>query len=90
MPGGDGDHAGFATGTSPAICVRLYVAMKIVIQLMDGQASLLKERAKRLGVMPEELARSVLYDALSEQNDRFAEVAESVLNDHAELYKRLA
>ena len=64
--------------------------MKIVIQLMDGQASLLKERAKRLGVMPEELARSVLYDALSEKNDRFAEVAESVLNDHAELYKRLA
>lgn len=64
--------------------------MKIAIELTPDEATLLRKRAKSLGVLPEELARSVVTDALSAKGDQFAEIAEDVLRDHAQLYERLA
>ena len=64
--------------------------MKIAIELTADEAALLRKRAKRLGVLPEELARSVVSDALSAKDDQFAKVVEGVLRDHAQLYERLA
>lgn len=64
--------------------------MKIAIDLSPLQADQLYERAKSLGVPPEELARAAVTDLLSNPDEAFQAVAEQVLSDNHELYKRLA
>lgn len=64
--------------------------MKIAIDLSPLLADQLYERAKSLGVHPEELARAAVTDLLSNPDEVFEAVAEQVLSDNHELYKRLA
>jgi hypothetical protein len=64
--------------------------VKLAIDLSPAQADLLRERAKTLGVPPEELARAALVDILAAPADDFREVAENLLVRNAELYRRLA
>ena len=63
--------------------------MKIAIELSPSQADRLRERAKRLGVQPEELARVALADLLAETDEQFQAVVDKVLDSNAELYRRL-
>jgi hypothetical protein len=72
----------------PASCTVLRV--KIAIDLSEPQESRLRERAKTLGVAPEELARAAVADLLTNPDDDFAAAAELVLRKNAELYRRLA
>lgn len=64
--------------------------MKIAIELSPSQAERLRERAKGLGVSPEEVARAAVSDFLASPDDTFRTVAELVLERNAELYRRLA
>ncbi len=64
--------------------------MKIAIELSAEEVALLQARAKRLGVLPEELARLAVSDSLARSDEQFDAVVASVLQDHAELYRRLA
>ena len=64
--------------------------MKIAIDLSPTQADQLRERAKSLGVHPEELARAAVADLLSSPDEDFRAVAEQVLRENHELYERLA
>jgi hypothetical protein len=64
--------------------------MKIAIELSPSQADSLRERAKSLGLQPEELARAAVADLLSSPDDAFRAAAELVLQKNAELYRRLA
>ena len=64
--------------------------MKIAIDLSTTQADQLRERAKSLGVQPEELARAAVADLLTNPVEEFVEAAEAVLQKNHELYKRLA
>ena len=64
--------------------------MKIAIELSDPQESRLRERAKALGVAPEELARAAVEDLLETTDEAFASAADYVLRKNAELYSRLA
>lgn len=63
--------------------------MKIAVDLSPSQADLLRDRAKSLGVLPEELARAAVADLLASPDDGFRAVAESVLQKNADLYRRL-
>ena len=49
----------------------------------------LRERAKSLGVHPEELARAAVVDLLSSPDEEFRTAAEEMLHENHELYKRL-
>lgn len=64
--------------------------MKLAIDLSPSQADRLNERAKSLGLRPEELARAALADLLTTPDDVFRDAAEVVLQKNAELYRWLA
>ncbi len=64
--------------------------MKIAIDLSPLQADQLRERAKGLGVHPEELARAAVTDLLNSPDEAFQTIAEDLLRENHELYKRLA
>jgi hypothetical protein len=64
--------------------------MKIAIELSTSQAERLHERAKSLGIQPEELARAAVADLLAERDEVFRAAAEHILQENAELYRRLA
>ena len=49
--------------------------MKIAIDLSPPQADRLRERAKSLGVQPEELARAAVADLLGNPDDAFHALA---------------
>ncbi|MCP3902177.1 MAG: DNA-binding protein [Planctomycetes bacterium] len=63
--------------------------MKFAIELTEAQLAKLRERASRLGLEPEELAKAALADLLETPNDEFRTTAERVLQDNSELYRRL-
>jgi hypothetical protein len=64
--------------------------MKIAIDLSPSQADRLRDRATRLGLSPEDLAKAAVADLLATPDDAFRAAAELVLERNAELYKRLA
>lgn len=55
----------------------------------DGLANL-KRLAKELQISPEDLARATVEDMLRQPDDSFLVSAERILNDNADLYRRLA
>jgi hypothetical protein len=64
--------------------------MRIAIDLSPSQADRLRERAKSLGLSPEDLARAAVTDLLANPDDDFRAAADLVLQRNAELYRRLA
>jgi len=64
--------------------------VKIAIELTGVQESQLLQRAKALGIAPEDLARAAVADLLAQPKDDFASAAEHVLSKNAQLYRRLA
>ncbi|HSO00100.1 MAG TPA: hypothetical protein VLS89_17525 [Candidatus Nanopelagicales bacterium] len=64
--------------------------MKLAIELSPSQADHLRERAKSLGISPEELARAAVADLLTSPEEEFRDAAELVLQKNKELYRRLA
>ncbi len=63
--------------------------MHLTLELNDQEARRLQAQAAELGVTPEQLARSVLTDLLAEPEEQFRVVAERVIEQNRELYKRL-
>ncbi len=64
--------------------------MKVAIDLSAHQEERLRERAKTLGVRPEELAKAAVTDMLTGVDDDFRALADALLAKNAELYRRLA
>lgn len=63
--------------------------MNLTLELNDREAFRLQAQAAELGVTPEQLARSLLTDLLAEPEEQFKVVAERVIEQNRELYKRL-
>ena len=64
--------------------------MKIAIEISAAQAESLRERASRLGLQPEDLARAAVADLLASPDEDFEAAAAHVLGKNAELYDRLS
>ena len=64
--------------------------MKLSVDLTPAQERELTAIATRLNVAPEVLAAAVLRDLLERREQDFERVASRVLEQHHELYKRLA
>lgn len=63
--------------------------MEITIDLNDDQAQKLRELAESLGVNPDELARAVCADLLTQPKPDYEKAAAHVLQKNRELYDRL-
>ncbi len=59
------------------------------LELSESIIEQLTERAKSLGIRPEELARAAVADLVSRPTEEFEHAAEYVLKKNAELYRRL-
>lgn len=64
--------------------------MKLSVDLSPAQERELAAIAARLNISPEVLASAVLHDLLERREQDFERVAARVLEQHHELYKRLA
>lgn len=59
------------------------------LELSPSVIEQLTQRAKTLGIRPEELAGAAIADLVSRPAEEFEEAAEYVLKKNAELYRRL-
>ncbi len=59
----------------------------ITISLADDQLAKLQEKADRIGVSPEELARVSIEDLLTRPDDAFERAVAYVLDKYAALYQ---
>ena len=64
--------------------------MQLPVELTDAQLESLRERAKSLGISPEQLAAAAVADLVERPADDFDRAASKVLSKNAELYRRLA
>lgn len=60
------------------------------LQLSEAVMARLTERAKSLGLRPEELASAAVADFVNRKDDSFEATVQRVLDDNAELFRRLA
>jgi hypothetical protein len=64
--------------------------MQLPVELTDAQLESLRDRAKSLGISPEQLAAAAVADLVERPADDFERAASKVLSKNAELYRRLA
>jgi hypothetical protein len=64
--------------------------MKLSFDLSDPQGQALTDVARRLQVAPEELAAAAVRDLIALPDPEFEAIAERILTQNAELYRRLA
>lgn len=62
---------------------------RVELELSPSVMEQLNERAKSLGIRPEELARAAVTDLVSRPAEDFESAAEHILKKNAELYRRL-
>jgi hypothetical protein len=62
----------------------------VELELSQSVIEQLNERAKSLGIRPEDLARAAVADLVSRPAEEFENATEYVLKKNAELYRRLA
>jgi len=64
--------------------------MQLPVELSDAQLESLRDRAKSLGISPEQLASAAVADLVERPAEDFSRAASQVLSQNAELYRRLA
>jgi hypothetical protein len=64
--------------------------MQLPVELSEHQIEALRERAKSLGISPEQLASAAVADLVGQPAPDFERAAARVLSKNAELYRRLA
>jgi pyrroloquinoline quinone (PQQ) biosynthesis protein C len=64
--------------------------MLLPVELTESQIESLRQRAKALGISPEQLASAAVADLVSQPADDFSAAAARILSKNSELYRRLA
>ncbi len=62
----------------------------ITIQIEDAKASLLREKAQKYGLQPEQLVTASVEDLIGQPDPDFENAVKRVLEKNKHLYKRLA
>jgi hypothetical protein len=60
------------------------------LQLSEAVLERLAERAKSLGLRPEELASAAVADFVTRKSEAFEATVQGILEENAELFRRLA
>ena len=63
---------------------------RITVQLDDTKANLLREKAEKFGLSPNQFVAASIEDLLAQPEPEFEIAAQKVLAKNKELYKRLA
>lgn len=64
--------------------------MVLPVELTESQLETLRQRAKALGVSPEQLAAAAVADLVAQPAADFERAAARALSKNSELYRRLA
>ena len=62
----------------------------IAVQLDEAQTEVLREKAERYGLRPEQLVRAAIENLIGQPEPQFAEAARRILVKNRELYRRLS
>ena len=62
----------------------------ITVRLEDSKVTLLREKAKKYGLTPDQFVTASIEDLLSQPEPEFEAVLRRVLSKNKELYERLA
>ncbi len=62
----------------------------INVELDDSTATLLREKAKKFGLLPSQFVTASIEDLISRSEPDFEEAMRKVLSKNKELYKRLS
>lgn len=63
---------------------------RITVEIEDSKAAILKEKAKRFGLLPDQFVTASIEDLISQPDPDFEAAMRRVLAKNQELYKRLA
>jgi len=62
----------------------------ITVEIEESKAVLLRERAKKFGLLPEQFLNAYIEDLIAQPEPQFEDAMRRVLAKNKELYKRLA
>lgn len=62
----------------------------ITVEIEDSKAALLREKAEKYGLLPDEFITASIEDLIAQPEPKFEEAMRKVLSKNKELYKRLA
>jgi len=63
---------------------------RIIVEIDDSRAAILREKAKRFGLLPDQFVTASIEDLISRPEPDFDEAMRKVMDKNKELYKRLA
>jgi hypothetical protein len=63
---------------------------RIIVEIDDNKAAILKDKAKKFGLLPEQFVSASIEDLISQPEPDFEEAMRKVLDKNRELYERLA
>ncbi len=63
---------------------------RITVEIEDSKAAILKEKAKKFGLLPDQFVAASIEDLISQPDPDFEAAMRRVLSKNQELYKRLA
>jgi len=66
------------------------VMARIIVEIEDAKATLLTERAKKFGLLPEQFVTASIEDLIAQPEPDFEEAMHRVLSKNKDLYERLA
>ncbi len=70
--------------------VKVVIMETITVKLDDSKAALLREKAKKFGLLPDQFVTVSIEDLIARPEPDFEEAMKKVLSRNEELYKRLA
>jgi len=62
----------------------------ITVEIEDSKATILKEKARKFGLLPDQFVTASIEDLISQPDPDFETAMRKVLSKNKELYKRLS
>jgi hypothetical protein len=63
---------------------------RITVEIDDSKAALLREKAKKFGILPDQFVSASIEDLIGQPEPEFEDAMRKVISKNKELYKRLA
>ena len=64
--------------------------IRITVEIDDNKAAILKEKARKFGLLPDQFVTASIEDLISQPDPAFESAMNRVLSKNRELYERLA
>ena len=63
---------------------------RITVEIDDSKAALLREKAEKFGILPDQFVTASIEDLIGQPEPEFDHAMKKVISKNKELYKRLA